>query len=70
MNNGTFIQVWFIIILSIYGYARIFLVPALQYPYPTRTREVATRTLPAGTGIPAPPYRVSKTAAVTAVAMM
>jgi len=36
MNDATFIQVLFIIILSIYGYTRIL-------AYPTRTHEIATR---------------------------
>ena len=44
MNNDTFIQVWFIIILSIYGYTRVLPVPVLEYPYRTRTRKIATRT--------------------------
>ena len=50
MNNDTFIQVWLIIILSIYEYTRVLPVPILQYPYPTRTRETAIRTCTRGYG--------------------
>jgi len=48
MNNDTSIQDWFIIIISIYGYTRILPAPILQYPYPTRTREIATCTYTRG----------------------